>query len=270
MNLLSTVAQDTSARREKVVVIMGPTSSGKTKLSIELATHFNGEIINTDKIQLYKGLDITTNKIPVDEQNGIVHHLLGKFDLALGEVTQAEFSSLASSAISSITGRRRLLILFDPNVFTSGSVSQELSYRCCLLCMNVSPPVLNEYLGKRVNDMINSGMVDELAEFYESKIHEWAPDVGLRKAIGVSKFERESLTPRRSLVRGGRERCKGEYVWPSQEADGEDTNAFMMLSEGSNEWLDACKRDVVTPSINIVKRFVGDKVFQFSFSFSSS
>ncbi|KAJ8419968.1 hypothetical protein Cgig2_025362 [Carnegiea gigantea] len=184
MNLLSTVAQDTSARCEKVVVIMGSTGSGKTKLSIELATHFNGEIINADKIQLYKGLNKTTNKIPVDEQNGIVHHLLGKFDSALGEVTQAEFSSLASSAISSITGRRRLPIVmggsnsyiyallsaqFDPNVFISG---------CCLLCMNVSPPVLNEYLGKRVDDMIDSGMVDEWHKCIHDVVGEFKRVVG--------------------------------------------------------------------------------------------
>ncbi|KAJ8422490.1 hypothetical protein Cgig2_000559 [Carnegiea gigantea] len=287
MNLLSTVAQDTGAKREKVVVIMGPTGSGKTKLSIELATRFNGEIINADKIQLYKGLDITTNKIPVDQQNGIVHHLLGKFDSALGEVTQAEFSSLASSAISSITGRHRLPILvggsnsyiypllsaqFDPNVFTSGLVSQELRYQCCLLCMNVSPPVLNEYLGKRVDDMIDSGMVDELAEFYESKIHEWAPDVGLRKAIGVPEFERyfhmkgngqlreEALfeeavrdvkentygLARRQMEKIQRLRMGG---WNIHMLNG--TTAFMMLSEGSNKWLDAWKRDVVTPSFNI-------------------
>ena len=120
---------------------MGPTGSGKTKLLIELATHFDGEIINSDKIQLYKGLDITTNKLPVHEQNGIVHHLLDKFDSAFGEITSAKFSSLASSAISGITARDRLPILvggstsyiypllstrFDPDV-ARGSVTAEVS-----------------------------------------------------------------------------------------------------------------------------------------------
>jgi len=48
---------------------------------------------------------------------------------------------------------------------------------------------MSTYLRKRVDDMIDSGMAEELAEFYESKIDEWEPNAGLRKAIGVSEFE---------------------------------------------------------------------------------
>ncbi|WMV28206.1 hypothetical protein MTR67_021591 [Solanum verrucosum] len=56
---------------------MGATGSGKSKLSIDLATRFfPSEIINSDKIQVSKGIDITTNKISINEQGGVVHHLL--------------------------------------------------------------------------------------------------------------------------------------------------------------------------------------------------
>lgn len=60
----------------RVIVIVGPTGVGKTKLSIELAKHFNSEIINGDSVQIYKELDIGSAKVTSDEMQGIKHHLL--------------------------------------------------------------------------------------------------------------------------------------------------------------------------------------------------
>ena len=59
----------------KVIVITGPTAVGKTKLSIELAKRYNGEIINADAVQVYKGLDIGSAKVTEEEKEGIPHHL---------------------------------------------------------------------------------------------------------------------------------------------------------------------------------------------------
>ena len=59
----------------KVIVIIGPTAVGKTKLSIELAKKYNGEIINADAVQVYKGLDIGSAKVTKEEMEGIPHHL---------------------------------------------------------------------------------------------------------------------------------------------------------------------------------------------------
>ena len=60
---------------KKIIVITGPTGAGKTKLSIELAKRLNGEIINADSMQIYKGLDIGTAKITEEEKENIPHHL---------------------------------------------------------------------------------------------------------------------------------------------------------------------------------------------------
>ena len=60
---------------KKVIVIVGPTASGKTRLSIELAKHFNAEIINGDSVQVYKELNIGSAKIKEEEKVGIPHHL---------------------------------------------------------------------------------------------------------------------------------------------------------------------------------------------------
>lgn len=58
-----------------IIVIVGPTGVGKTKLSVELAKKLNGEIINADSMQVYKGLNIGTAKIKEEEKEGIIHHL---------------------------------------------------------------------------------------------------------------------------------------------------------------------------------------------------
>lgn len=61
---------------KKIIVIAGPTGVGKTKLSIMLAKKYDGEVINADSMQIYKGLDIGTAKVTEEEKEGIVHHLL--------------------------------------------------------------------------------------------------------------------------------------------------------------------------------------------------
>ena len=62
--------------KNKVIIICGPTASGKTSLSIELAKKINGEIISCDSMQIYKEMDIGTAKPTVEEMQGIKHHLL--------------------------------------------------------------------------------------------------------------------------------------------------------------------------------------------------
>ena len=58
-----------------IIVIAGPTGVGKTKLSIELAKAFNGEVINADSTQVYRGMDIGTAKVTEEEKENIPHHL---------------------------------------------------------------------------------------------------------------------------------------------------------------------------------------------------
>ena len=61
---------------QPAIVIVGPTAVGKTDLSLELAQVFSGEIINADSMQLYKGMDIGTAKLPLAQRRGITHHML--------------------------------------------------------------------------------------------------------------------------------------------------------------------------------------------------
>ena len=66
--------------KQKLVVITGPTASGKSSLAIQLALHFNGEIVNADSMQVYRGMDIGTAKPTLQKRKGIPHHMLDVAD----------------------------------------------------------------------------------------------------------------------------------------------------------------------------------------------
>ena len=64
-------------QENKIILLAGPTASGKSKLAIKLANHFNGEIINADSMQVYKEISILTSKPKSKETKVIKHHLYG-------------------------------------------------------------------------------------------------------------------------------------------------------------------------------------------------
>ena len=82
-----------------IVAIVGATASGKTSLSLDLAEALGGEIVNTDAMQLYRGMDVGTAKLPPDERRGIPHHLLDLLDVTQPS-TVAEFQAMARDEIA--------------------------------------------------------------------------------------------------------------------------------------------------------------------------
>lgn len=94
-------------QKQKLIVLIGPTAVGKTKLSIELAKKFNGEIISGDSMQIYKGMDIGTAKITQEEMEGIPHHLI---DIKEPDesFSTAEFQELVRKKIDEISSRGKM------------------------------------------------------------------------------------------------------------------------------------------------------------------
>ena len=95
---------------EKVLVIVGQTAVGKTSMSIKLAKHLNGEIINGDAMQVYKGLNIVTDKIKKEQMQGVPHHL---FDLKEihEDYNVDEYQQNIRKVISEVASRNKLPII---------------------------------------------------------------------------------------------------------------------------------------------------------------
>ncbi|KAM7218915.1 tRNA isopentenyltransferase [Rhypophila decipiens] len=110
-HLHSHYRRSSSVAMDPLVVIYGSTGTGKSDLAVELATRFNGEIINADAMQMYKGLPIITNQLSDEEQRGIKHHLLGIIELEEEPWSVTKFKPEATRIISEIRARGKLPIV---------------------------------------------------------------------------------------------------------------------------------------------------------------
>ncbi|KAL4347323.1 hypothetical protein GQ457_17G005860 [Hibiscus cannabinus] len=292
----------------KLIVIMGATGTGKSRLSIDLSTtHFpHSQIINSDKMQLYNGLDITTNKIPLHERKGVPHFHLGDVHSIDADVPPSKFRSAAGLTIANIASSGNLPLLvggsnsfihallvetFDPrvdDVFAApDSVSRQLRYDCLFLWVDVAWPVLSDYLCERVDDMLDSGMLEELAEFYDARKE--GIRVGLRKAIGVPEFDKyfKKYPPWESdengrVPRGGCDQARRDAYeeavreikdntcrlakrqiekierlrragWELKRMEGTATFEAIMKKK---EWRGIWEKEVLEPSVKAVNRFL--------------
>ncbi|MGV0345132.1 tRNA (adenosine(37)-N6)-dimethylallyltransferase MiaA [Corynebacterium coyleae] len=92
------------------IAVVGPTASGKSALGIALAHEFGGEVVNVDSMQLYRGMDIGTAKLPVEEREGIPHHLLDIWDVTK-TASVAEYQALAVATVEEIMARGKMPVL---------------------------------------------------------------------------------------------------------------------------------------------------------------
>ncbi|WP_027963264.1 tRNA (adenosine(37)-N6)-dimethylallyltransferase MiaA [Halalkalibacillus halophilus] len=96
--------------KQKVISVVGPTAVGKSKLGVELAKQFGGEIINGDSMQIYQEFDIGTAKVSKEEQDGIIHHLLD-FKSPQEGYSAAEFQTDVSREITFVSKNNKLPII---------------------------------------------------------------------------------------------------------------------------------------------------------------
>jgi tRNA dimethylallyltransferase len=97
-------------KKQKVMVVAGPTSSGKSDFAVELAKKCNGEIISADSRQIYKGLDIGTGKITEEEMGGIPHHMLDIAHIG-SDFSVVEYKKLAQPILLDILSHGKIPII---------------------------------------------------------------------------------------------------------------------------------------------------------------
>jgi tRNA dimethylallyltransferase len=117
----------TSAPLPPVVAVVGATAAGKTELSLDLAEALGGEIVNTDAMQVYRGMDIGTAKLPLSERRGIPHHLLDLLDVT-APATVAEFQALARAVVDDCRSRGATPVLVGGSALYTRAVLDDFEF----------------------------------------------------------------------------------------------------------------------------------------------
>ena len=260
-----------------VIVILGPTAVGKTKMSVELAKKLNGEVINVDSTQIYKGLDIATAKIKEEEKENIPHHLFdiknidenytvydyqkdsrkviddivkrGKTPILVGgtglyikaalydykfeeENNDNQFENLSNEDIYNklkqlddninihINNRKRLVralnyCLNNKRKFSDKEKTNKLLYNAIFIGLTTERNILYDRINKRVDEMVENGLLEEARKIYNSKIRTKAvmTPIGYKELFsyfdGINSLD-ECLE---KIKHNSRKYAKRQYTW---------------------------------------------------------
>ena len=88
-------------RQQLVIAVVGPTAAGKSDLAVDIALRLGGECVNADSMQLYRGMDIGTAKLTLEERRGVPHHLLDIWDVTV-TASVAEYQKLARAVFDAV------------------------------------------------------------------------------------------------------------------------------------------------------------------------
>ncbi|MGW6055868.1 tRNA (adenosine(37)-N6)-dimethylallyltransferase MiaA [Streptomyces sp. NPDC055189] len=113
-----------AAPAPRVIAVVGPTAAGKSDLGVFLAQRLGGEVVNADSMQLYRGMDIGTAKLTLEERDGVPHHLLDIWDVTEA-ASVAEYQKLARAEIDRLLADGRWPILVGGSgLYVRGAVDQ--------------------------------------------------------------------------------------------------------------------------------------------------
>lgn len=188
--------------KDKVIIITGPTASGKSSLALKLAKDLNGEIISADSQQIYKDMDIGTNKVSKEEMDGVAHHIL---DIKNPDESYSvkEFKNQARELINSINKNNKLAIIAGGTGFYIDSI---------LFDMNYGQVKKDDKLRKKLDDLAdkngNDYLYKKLVEIDEKEAKKYHPNERNRVIRALETFKLSGKKP--SELRKGSKKLNEE------------------------------------------------------------
>lgn len=180
-----------------VIAVVGPTASGKTSLSIEIAKHFGGQVVSADSMQIYEKMNIATAKPTLEEMQGIPHHLIG-FQPIDKKFSVAEYVSLANKCIERIHSEGDLPVVAGGTGLYVDSLLQNIQF---------SKEESNEEIRKELTDLFD----EKGAEYMLNLLCEIDPETAERlhlkdksriiRALEIYKLTGKTMTEQKILSR---------------------------------------------------------------------
>ena len=222
----------------KLIVLCGPTASGKTGLAIRIAQELGGEIVSADSMQVYRGMDIGTAKPTVAERGGIAHHMLDVVEP--GEPYNAAlYQRGARACIADIAARGKLPILCGGTGLYINAVlypldfaekttvfNRESLYQAAWLGLTMARERLYRRIDRRVDDMIAAGLMGEVRGLLErtSLSRTASQAIGYKEIIAHLQGQCTLEGAIAQIKQGSRRYAKRQMTW--------------FRREGAIHWLD--------------------------------
>lgn len=215
-----------------IYAIIGPTGVGKTKLSIMLAKKLKAEIINCDSMQIYQELNIGTAKITEEEKEGIIHHLLNIKKIT-EDYSVFDYQKEGRKIIDKLqkenkniivvggTGLYLKALLYNYDFHSDDKKGHEKVYPSKIVGLTRDRKILYENIDKRVDLMIQDGLIEEVKALYDKKINTRA----INTAIGYKElykyFNGECLLDEaiNKIKQASRNYAKRQYTFFNNQFD---------------------------------------------------
>jgi len=288
----------------KVIVVVGPTAVGKTKISIELAKHYGLEIISGDSVAVYKGLDIGSAKPSVLERDGVIHHLIDVLEpnqqYNVADFQKAARKKMDENKVSMICGGTglyvqaaifnyefeapkrddeklekysdlsndelyKLLLERDPNIDTniihpnnrkrvlralevieSQGVSihsykkkKEALYDYFIVYLSLDRELLYDRIGKRVDIMIEDGLLKEVKDLYDKGI--CPTGIGYREWVPYFEGKISYEEAVEEIKKNTRHLAKRQETWFRNQMT---TNFYTVDLNNINNTIESIKKDI--------------------------
>ncbi len=232
---------------QKLLVITGPTASGKTTLALEIAKEFGGEVICADSRTIYRGMDIGTAKIKPTEMAGISHFGL---DLVAPDerYSVGDFKVYAEGKIAEIAGRERLpMLVGGTGLYISAVVENygfdgengEKQFDVLAMMPKIPREELYERVNARVDAMIESGLVEEV-----KALREVYPDdapgmtgIGYRQVAAYLRGEMSLERMTQVLKQESRKYAKRQVTWWRHHGEVQEVESVAQAKELVRAWL---------------------------------
>lgn len=177
---------------QPVFVILGATAVGKTQLSLDLAQFIDAEIINADSMQLYRGMDIGTAKLPIDQRRGIAHHMLDILDVTeLANVS--DYQIRGRKVIQEIQARGKRVVIVGGSGLFIQSLLEDLQFP-------PGDPLVRARLEKQTQELGLAAMYAKLMDFDPQAGAKVNPANARRVIRALEVIEVTGLAPVTSLV----------------------------------------------------------------------